>query len=684
MLASKVGLCLLIVFTGQSLTVTPVEKVVKLLKNLRERLEGEAKAEAAQYDKFACFCKEQADDKLYAIEKSNKTLASLDAEIEKLDADIASLNSDISGLATTISELRSNISDAEDVRDGEHKIYKKVKKNVTDAIEAVNGAIAALKDSKKQLKGKSAKEALAQIKAIETQYSQFIQPGTSYSYTYSSNDIIATLESLRKIFIENRNEIDQEEFEVNAAFEKRRLGLQNEKKFAEQEKSEKEAEEASKQEQLADAKANREQELKERTADEEFLQVLTADCEEKANLWDQRSSTRANEITEMTKAMESLETGVVPNWNANKKLSGIQKSSGHWVWVEQHPASFLQLHRSQRRSTVSNAAEKAIQSLAAAAGRLNSHVLSVVALKMRSKIEPGEDHFVKVRTLIKDIIQTLKAQANDEAGTKSFCDKEMKAAIDERDKADASVEELMGSISAKEASMAKLKRQIEDLQQGIADNEKALLEATTLRDSERGSNEKIIADAAAGHEAVVFALSVLKNFYESQGNFIQKKNTYVPPNSDREGNTVEDLRPDIFANEYKGAQDASKGIIGILEVIVSDFERTETTVTGEEEQAQGEYDLFKTKIEGDSKAKSSSVTTKEGQVSQHEDDLVTLRDNLKTAKEDHSNALAELDKLHSMCVAGHGEDAYKERVEKREKEIEALKEAYAILDSWQS
>ena len=41
--------------------VTPVEKVTELLKQLSADLEKEGKAEAAQYDKFSCFCKEQAD-----------------------------------------------------------------------------------------------------------------------------------------------------------------------------------------------------------------------------------------------------------------------------------------------------------------------------------------------------------------------------------------------------------------------------------------------------------------------------------------------------------------------------------------------------------------------------------------------------------------------------------------------
>merc|ERR1711881_32939 len=105
---------------------------------------------------------------------------------------------------------------------------------------------------------------------------------------------------------------------------------------------------------------------------------------------------------------------------------------------------------------------------------------------------------------------------------------------------------------------------------------KALKEAEELRAAEKAENEKTIADAEEGLAAVKYALTVLSEFYENA--FLQ----YVPPNADREGKTVSDLAPEIFNDKYHGNQDASKGIIGLLEIIVSDFERTIETTTKEE------------------------------------------------------------------------------------------------------
>ncbi len=53
-----------------------------------------SKAEAASYDKFACFCKEQADEKFYTITKAKKKINRLDAEMEELDGEIKELEAE--------------------------------------------------------------------------------------------------------------------------------------------------------------------------------------------------------------------------------------------------------------------------------------------------------------------------------------------------------------------------------------------------------------------------------------------------------------------------------------------------------------------------------------------------------------------------------------------------------------
>merc|ERR1719284_665522 len=126
-------LCLAAV--NQGLKVTPMEKVIGLLKDLSAKVAEEGKKEAAAYDKYACFCKEQADEKLYAIEKSEAKIAKLKALIDELDTAISELNGDIGKLSKQISGLEGDIKTETDARAKEYDAYKVKAKDHTEAID---------------------------------------------------------------------------------------------------------------------------------------------------------------------------------------------------------------------------------------------------------------------------------------------------------------------------------------------------------------------------------------------------------------------------------------------------------------------------------------------------------------------------------------------------------------------
>merc|ERR1719502_586975 len=203
----------------------------------------------------------------------------------------------------------------------------------------------------------------------------------------------------------------------------------------------------------------------------------------------------------------------------------------------------------------------------------------------------------------------------------------MKAAIDARDQANSKLEELAASISSKESKKAVLEEGIAELSAAIADLTKALKEATELRAEERATNEKTIADAIEGRNAVEFAMNILQDFYAGAASLLQGK--YVPPNADREGNAVSDLAPEVFEGEYKGRQDAAKGIIGILEVILSDFERTIDTVSAEEKEAQADFEKFEEETNADIDAKEKEKAEKEKEVATLADEIAGHKDEEK-------------------------------------------------------
>merc|ERR1719409_752379 len=196
-------------------------------------------------------------------------------------------------------------------------------------------------------------------------------------------------------------------------------------------------------------------------------------------------------------------------------------------------------------------------------------------------IRMKEDHFVKVRSMIKDMIAKLEADASAEADQKGWCDEEMSKATNQRDENIGHIEGDTASKTQADAKAIKLGEEIQTLMQEIAEAKKGLSEATNLRSAEKAENAKTVEDATAGLAGVTKALGILKDFYDNA--FVQTGSQYTPPNAGADGQTVGDMAPDTgFSNDdYSGNQDAASGILGMLEVIKSDFERTiDTTQRG--------------------------------------------------------------------------------------------------------
>merc|ERR1719217_1985485 len=208
-----------------------------------------------------------------------------------------------------------------------------------------------------------------------------------------------------------------------------------------------------------------------------------------------------------------------------------------------------------------------------------------------------EDHFVKVRGMIKDMVAKLEADAAAEADQKSWCDDEMKKSTEARDEAIANMEGDLASKTKAESTIAKLTEEIQELMEEIAELKKALNEATQLRALESKDNSKTLADATSGLAGVKKAMKILKEFYDNA--FIQTQRKYVPPNADASGMTVGDLAPATFEGEFKGNQDAAVGIIGQLAVIKSDFEGTIEATKADEEEAKSQFDSYKSDTETD-------------------------------------------------------------------------------------
>merc|ERR1719230_233387 len=213
--------------------------------------------------------------------------------------------------------------------------------------------------------------------------------------------------------------------------------------------------------------------------------------------------------------------------------------------------------------------QKLISFLSSRAKETRSRLLMVLA----SKAAAGGP-FDKVKKMIKDMIVKLMEEATEESEHKGWCDTEMGTNKQTReDKADA-VSTLMAESEELTAKISKLSDEIAELSDSIAEIDAAVADATALRTKEKAKNEVTIEEAKVAQVAVAKALTVLQEFYAQASSataFVQQD-----PASDA---------PATFSKPYTGMGGSSTGVVGMLEVIQSDFARLETETTTAESAA---------------------------------------------------------------------------------------------------
>merc|ERR1719326_2619371 len=128
---------------------------------------------------------------------------------------------------------------------------------------------------------------------------------------------------------------------------------------------------------------------------------------------------------------------------------------------------------------------------------------------------------------------------------------------------------------------------------------------------------------------------------------------------------------------YQGMQVGSGGIIGMLEVILSDFARLETSTSSAESQAASKYERFMDESNQDIAVKDTEINHKTNRRDECDSENRALKKELQLTQEELDAAMDYYDKLKPDCLDTGL--SYEERVQKREEELQALKEALQIL-----
>jgi len=644
--------------------VTPIQKVLAMMSEMKAKAQEEKKAEIETFNEFTNFCRNTIRDKGYAIKDATAKIGKLSADIEDYDAKAAVLGKEIQALDAEIDTTEHEKAEATEVREKANADYQVTHSDYSASLEdmaigieklkkmmAAGGSAAASSFIQKMVTKphlpSAARKVLASFLAVSSDL-KAVQPEPA-AFESQSDGVVDMMKDLKDKMTEEKTTLETEEMNEQHAFEMMAQSLNNQIKKDTEQRTDKASTKKQMEQDSAVAKSDLADTTNMKAEDEKYTADLTTLCEEKSSDFEARQKLRAEELVAIDKAMEIIGDQSVAGAGTKHLPQFVQKSH----------SSLAQL-----RNNVQRPVQSAAATFLHAQGRmLKSRVLSMLAERVSA------DPFVKVRKMIGDMLNKLEQEANDEAEHKGFCDKEMSTNEATREEKTTKVAELKANIEEMTAASQKLATEIADLNSEIAQIDAAVKTSTEIRTAEKTKNTATIADAKVAIAAVEQATKVLKDFYAKAASATALVQT-------RAKGPADDV-PETFDEPFTGTG-GEGGVVGMLEVILSDFQRLEAETTDNEAAAAKEYETFSTDSAEDRETKRKSAYHKGNAKSKVEHNIHLATKELAVTQKELDAALEYFEKLKPSCVdAGV---SYEDRVAQRENEIQSLKEALKILE----
>merc|ERR1719379_706284 len=569
----------------QRASVSPVDKVLELMQALYKQVQDEGKAEAEAYKEFACFCKDTQLDKDKEIADGDDNEEDQKATIEQKTAQMQSLDNDIVSLNTDLDDADKSIDTNAVEREGQKKRFEEKHAEVIASVEGVRTAIATITEAtsfvEKEAVIKSAKvqDLLKQAEKLKQKKMQ--DPGDKsreHAGLGASASITDVLDMLLEDWSAKAKKMEDEEkarvelydrtsselraliIDTQTAIENSKDQLSNTESFLAKTKA-----------QLTETKANL-------NDDNLYLKDLTAQCELKAKEWDQRSVMRGNELKALEQAIDIVGGSVADTQGTRGYTdnTALLQQGGKPAEDTYSDVVFTQLKEVKKTRDQDRSKQEridAVTKIKHAAAKLNSIDMNLLAMKIAA------DPFAKVKELIQQLITRLLTESENEATQKGWCDTEIGKANSDRDfrmsdtkKLSAKAMVLQAEKKSQEQTITKLTAEISELQ---ADHVKV----TQIRENEKAENKKVMEDSREGLTALEKALATLKKFYgkasrANQGGYVSLAQYTAKKQTPAEVAMAAAGTSGKPSGNYEGNQAAGTGIIGILQIIQSDFKRS--------------------------------------------------------------------------------------------------------------
>jgi peptidoglycan hydrolase CwlO-like protein len=645
----------------EGLADNPVQKVLSLLTELEAKVIKDGEAEQKAYEEFVDWCQTGAKDKEWEIKTAKAEIEELEATISNSGASIESHTAKIEELAAAITTDENDLEAATSIRKKEHADFTGSEGELVDALDTLDRAIAIIE---KNMRG----SALLQTKVNTKNMQNLIQvlktvieaaslnnhdqqtlvalaqsnAGDSdgelddaaelgapdpAAYKAHGGSILDVLEDMKEKAETQLQELRKAEMNAKHNYEMLKQSLEDQMAADNKELADSKASKAAATETKAVAEGDLAVTQKDLKDAENVLGGMHENCMQTAQDHEATVKGRAEELAALAEAKKIL-----------SNIGGATEKTYSFMQWSKGSGAIATGSNLKSKSDLANF--EVVTVIKRLAKQQHSQALALLAQRIagayRSSQAEGEDPFVKVRTMISDMIDRLVKEGAEEAQHKAWCDEEMAKTKKRRAELNYDIEKLTTRIDKSKAMSTKLKEEIAELNKEIAEITKSQSESDKIRADEKAAFTETKADLEQGLEGVRMGLKVLKDYYASAGLLqVSAKQPAAP-----EG--------------HEKSSGAGTAIIGFLEVIESDFAKNLAEVTTEEDAAAVQYQrtLLENKV---------SKTMKESDVKYKTKESAALD---KSVAEDSADLESAQNELDSVLEA----------------ELKGLKEALAILE----
>jgi len=625
--------------------VTPVTRVVNLLKEMQKTLNKEQEEDEALYNKLECWCNNNKYEKNEASDAATAKIADLEASIEMLTARSKELNTKIKELEAEVAADKAALSEASAIRAKELKEFHSMELDNIAALENLKAAIVVLSRHQgsafpqipaspgflqESVNGWAAEDITTVSRALASA-SAFMQARHGYmpSYSSQSGEIFGVLKALQDEMNADLSQAQKTEAARAATFAELRSAKTSEIESGEKMAETKEDELATTDNDNAEAKEDLKQTQDQLAEDQKFLGNLNKMCAEGDGNFAKRKESRLAEIQAVSETIEIL--------NADEAKDAMDTTF-----------SFMQ---------TTQKSDKHRSDAAAVLRKTRSPELSMLATSVEL------DAFTKVKSMIDKMIATLQTQQADEVKKNDWC----KAEIQENEMTTAKTNDLKADLEAKIGELeATIKRLSEEIEKAHIDVSNLILELQRASEDRKTANldfQKVVADQMVTAEILAKALDNLAKFYDEAAlTQTQKRSVQTPP---------------VAQKEYKQSSGAS-GVMSMIEKLILDTKDITAKSKKSESEAQAAYEA----LIGDTNESvldlTRSITSKTKSKAQAKKDL-------SSTNGDRTDAIAELEDLGKYNADMHAECDYVLknfgiRQKARADEVEALQQAKQILN----